>query len=203
MTLEYFNGDYVRENSGISSLASGTNKNYYNGTIVAQSWRSQKPEAVSTSTTYGSAVNNPAMFTYEYDDKYQFNNNKYGTPDFGSNSFTESLNKNREYGLTYDDNGNIKTLNRTDKNGTVLNTFNYTYLQNTNKLSSVSDYSNYTYDDLGQMISKSDGTNGLYLTYDVSGKVTAIYSDEDKSSAQLKVSFIYDESGNRIKKSKV
>lgn len=196
MTLEYFTGDYSRSGTGISSLASNTNKNYYNGNIVAQSWRSQKPAIVQS--TYGAGVNNPAMFTYEYDDKYQFESNKYGTPNFGNNTFTEAVNVNREYGLTYDANGNIKTLNRTNTAGSVVNNFGYNYQTNTNKLASVPSYANYEYDDLGQLTRQQKGTYNVYLTYDVSGKVIAIYADAAHS--QLQVSYAYDEAGMRIRK---
>ena len=195
MTLEYFNGDYTRTGTGISSIASGSNVLYYNGNIVAQSWRSQKPQVVINA--YPESIT-PAMFTYEYDNKYQFNNNKFGSPNFTANTFTEAVNKNREYGLTYDANGNIKTLNRTNTVGSLQNEFAYQYEPNSNKLSSIDGYASYTYNDLGQMISKTDGVNSMYLDYEVGGKVAAIYSDIAK--IQLKVSFVYDEGGNRIKK---
>jgi hypothetical protein len=140
------------------------------------------------------------MFTYEYDHKYQFNNNKFGTPDFGSNSFTEALNKNREYGLSYDANGNIKSLNRTGHTGAIQNSLAYNYQSNTNKLAAVDNYATYSYDDLGQMVSQAKGTDSMFLDYDVSGKITAIYSGSERTMQQLKVSFTYDESGMRVKK---
>jgi len=99
---------------------------------MAQSWKSLKPQSVISS--FGSGVNNPAMVTYEYDDKYQFNNNKYGTPNFGSN------------GLSYDANGNIKTLNRNSAAGQATANLNYNYQTNTNKLSSVDNYAAYGYE---------------------------------------------------------
>ncbi|MFC5284505.1 RHS repeat domain-containing protein [Pedobacter alpinus] len=202
MTLEYFDDDYSRTGTGISSIPSGTNKAYYNGNIVAQSWRSQKPSTVVS--TFGAGVNNPAMFTYEYDDKYQFKNNKYGTPNFGTNTFTETLNSNREHGLIYDANGNIQALNRTNTAGSTIANFDYHYQSNTNKLSSVENintndtYASYGYDDLGQLTHQTKGTDNVYLSYDVSGKVTAIYGDA--THTQLKLSYVYDEAGIRIKK---
>nr|WP_197718721.1 RHS repeat-associated core domain-containing protein [Pedobacter schmidteae] len=197
MTLEYFNSDYTRSNSGISSLATGNNKAYYNGTIVGQSWKSLKPQSIINS--YGAAVNNPAMVTYTYDDKYQFNNNKYGAPNFANNSFSENPNANREHNLSYDANGNIKTLGRTNASGSTVADYNYSYQNGTNKLASVSGYANYGYDDLGQMIQQTaTGGAGYYVDYDVNGKVTAIYTDASKT--QLKISFGYDEAGIRIRK---
>lgn len=195
MTLEYFDGDYTRTGTGINSLGVGGTPSY-NGSIMGQSWRSQKP--ASLAALYGSSVNDPAMVTYAYDNNYQFDNNKFGTPNFGSNSFTEMLNANREYGLSYDANGNINSLNRTNSSGTNIANFVYSYHPNTNKLTSVSNYASYAYDELGQMNSQVRNGVGYYLSYNVRGKVTAIYSDAGKTL--LRVSFGYDESGNRIRK---
>lgn len=196
MTMEYFNGDYTRNNAGIASLATG-GQTSYNGNIMGQSWKSQKPQSVVS--TYGAGVNNPAMVTYNYDEKYQFDNNKYGAPNFSGNSFTEALNANREHGLSYDANGNIKTLNRTNSAGASTAAFNYNYQNNTNKLASVDNYASYSYDVLGQMTGQQRANGqGFYVDYDVNGKVTAIYSDVAKT--QLRISFAYDEGGLRIRK---
>jgi RHS repeat-associated protein len=196
MALEYYTGDYVRNSTGISSLNGNTNKTWYNGNITAQSWRSLKPNSIVG--VYGQGVNNPAMFTYEYDDKEQFNNNKFGTPDFNTNNFLESSNVNREHGVTYDANGNVKSLNRNNSFANSLS-LNYNYLINTNKLATVTNYANYSYDDIGQLISRQK-VNGqeIYLTYETNGKISAIYSDA--ALTQLKVSFSYDELGLRIRK---
>lgn len=196
MTMEYFNGDYLRSNTGISSLNTG-GQIAYDGSVMAQSWRSQKPLIISS--TYGAAVNDPSMVTYDYDDKYQFNSNKFGVPNFTVNSFVESVNKNREHNLTYDPNGNIKTLNRTNATGASVASFNYSYQNNTNKLTGINNYANYSYDNLGQMTlqTRANGQN-YYVNYDVNGQVTAIYSDLART--QPRVSFAYDEGGMRISK---
>ena len=196
MTMEYFSGDYIRSGTNISSLNTGGTASY-NGNIMAQSWRSSKPQAIVNAFP---GINNPSMVTYTYDEKYQFNSNKFGTPNFTNNSFTEVLNSNKEYDLTYDANGNINTLKRTNAAGASTANFVYTYLANTNKLSIVSNYAtSYTYDAIGQMNSQvKTGGVGYYLNYDAYGKVTAIYSNATKTT--LRVSFDYDESGNRIRK---
>ncbi|WP_131539021.1 RHS repeat domain-containing protein [Pedobacter nototheniae] len=196
MTLEYFNGDFSRAGTNINSLNPNTNKPYYNGNITAQSWKSLKPNAIIA--TYGQGVNNPAMYTYEYDEKYQFNNNKFGNPNFTSNTFNEQQSANREHGLTYDANGNIQSLNRNNASGSQLS-LNYHYQANTNKLQSVDNYASYSYDELGQMVGQQRANGqGYYVTYNVSGKVDAIYTDAAKT--QLRLSFAYDEAGNRIGK---
>ncbi len=196
ITLEYFSGDYTRTGTNINSLATGGTADY-GGSIMGQSWRSQKPASVLISNP---AANNPAMVTYGYNNKYQFDKNKFGAPNFGTNSFTETVGANREHGMTYDPNGNILSLNRTNSAGTSTANYSYTYQNKTNKLTSVSGYAtSYTYDALGQMITQvKSGGGGNYVDYDVNGKVTKIYSDAAKTI--LKVSFGYDESGNKIRK---
>ena len=122
-------------------------------------------------------------------------------PNFGTNNFTETVNANREYGLSYDPNGNITALNRTNAAGTAIANYGYTYQTKTNKLTAVSGYAtSYAYDALGQMTSqvRTAGSQGYYVDYNVNGKVTAIYSNAAKTT--LRVSFGYDESGNRIRK---
>jgi RHS repeat-associated protein len=197
MTLEYYNGDYSRNSSGIGSIASGNAKVLYNGSVAAQTWYSQKPAAIVAG--YGNSVNNPAMFTYQYDDKYQFQNSKYGTPNFSDYTFTENLNANREFNISYDANGNLNQLKRTNSAGVNTADFTYRYQANTNKLASVDNYANYNYDELGQMTGqKRTNGQGYYVDYNMNGKVVAIYADAAKT--QLKVSFGYDESGIRIRK---
>ncbi|NQX37567.1 RHS repeat-associated core domain-containing protein [Pedobacter steynii] len=196
MTLEYFNGDYVRNGTGINSLSTNTSKTFYDGNIVGQSWRSQKPNGIISA--YGNAVNNPVMATYEFDNKYQFNSNKYGVPNFETGSFTEILNSNKEYNLSYDPNGNIKSMSRSNASGNAKN-MAYNYEVNTNKLGSVDNHANYNYNDLGQMIGQTEHNGqGYFLNYDANGNIVAIYSDEAR--LQLKVSFAYDEAGIRIRK---
>lgn len=195
MTLEYFNEDYQRDGTGINSINPNLGKTWYNGNITAQSWKTTKPSAIVN--TYGAVINSPKMFTYNYDDRNQFNSNKFGKPDFTNRSFSEEVNINREHGITYDANGNIKHLTRTDAAGGQLN-LDYHYANN-NKLQSVDNYASYVYDDLGQMISqhRANGQN-YYLLYNVGGKVEAIYSDANRT--QLRVSYLYDEQGKRVKK---
>jgi RHS repeat-associated protein len=200
LTLEYYGGDYARSGTGIGSLGAGAA--YYNGTIRGQSWRSTKPTAVVTA--YGTGVNDPAMQTYAYDGKYQLTGNRHGTPNFSTGSFTEAVNVNREHGLTYDAHGNLQSLVRTNSSGAAVDNFTtYGYQANTNKLAAVgnttSTYATYAYDDLGQMTSEVRAVGGgYYLSYDVSGKVTAIHSDVNRT--QLRVSYAYDEGGRRVRK---
>ncbi|MBS7566478.1 RHS repeat-associated core domain-containing protein [Mucilaginibacter sp. Bleaf8] len=201
LQLEYFNGDYTRANSNIGSVNTGQ-ATYYNGMVSGMSWKSKKPQGVVS--TDGVAVQDPTMYTYGYDNKYQLTGATWGTPNFTNNNFTAAT-KFAENNITYDFNGNIKALQRTNAAGVVSDNFNnYQYQAGTNKLlsagsmASPESYAKYTYDDLGQLKSMQQAgvSFGMYLKYDVTGKITGIYADA--ALTQLKVGYIYDEAGNRI-----
>jgi RHS repeat-associated protein len=200
MQIEYFPGDYSRGNSNITSVQTGQ-QTYYNGNVNGISWQSNKPSSVVTGSP---GIQSPAMYAYNYDAKYQLTGATWGTPSFTGAGFTATNNFN-ENNLKYDANGNITSLKRT---GTAPDDFSdgYSYGSTNNQLTKVhdatknSDYATYTYNEIGQL--KSEVLNGTpntsyYLQYDVTGKITRIYSDQTMTN--LLESYSYDESGNRIK----
>lgn len=189
LNLEYHPGDYNNKQVGIPNIQKGGSAASYSGLINGMSWFSKKP-----STTDVAAV----MNIYSYDAVGQLTESRWGTPNFAGSAFVSAGESNREHGLTYDSHGNIKSLIRTGTGTTVLGNYTYNYLANTNKLSSVSNYANYTYDALGQLASQVKGSAGMYLDYDVTGKVSKIYSDNTKQTIIL--SFVYDDDGNRVMK---
>jgi RHS repeat-associated protein len=200
MQLEYFPNDYVRSGSSIASIATGQPSNY-NGNVNGISWQSKKTtSALSAEPT----IQDPTMYTYGYDPKYQLTGATWGTPDLTAHTFTAG-NQFKENNIAYDPNGNITALQRTNAAGTLSDDFSsYQYQSGTNKLNSVGStaspaaYGSYTYDALGQLKSAQQaGTAfGMYLKYDVTGKITGIYADE--LLTQLKIAYAYDEAGNRI-----
>ncbi|WP_456459468.1 RHS repeat-associated core domain-containing protein [Reichenbachiella sp.] len=112
-------------------------------------------------------------------------------------------------GLSYDANGNIQTLQRHDETAALADdfTYDYNYEANTNQLEKVDDavdssiYSSYEYNAIGQMtaaIGRGD-YGDQYFDYDVTGKVTGIYSDAAHNTEL--VSYEYDDRGFRIRKS--
>ena len=110
----------------------------------------------------------------------------------------------QEKGITYDFNGNMLGLQRTNSTGAVSDDFSkYQYTVNTNKLTSVgntagtSTYGTYAYDEIGRLKSQANTLGTTYLKYDVTGKITGIYTDA--AMTLVKESYAYDESGNRIK----
>jgi len=211
MQLEYFLNDYTRQGSNVTDVATN-NQNYYNGNVAGMSWQSNTPQP--------GAPNPPYMYTYSYDEKYQYKGATWGTPNYATSPGTfvpSSSGIFQEKGITYDPNGNITGLQRTDKNGgTPTDIFTYNYPATNNQLTSVTNggastnaqpYGTYTYDEIGRLKTQvvvgkdKDGnltTTNTYLQYDVSGKITGIFSAPAMTPASLVESYTYDESGNRI-----
>ena len=119
--------------------------------------------------------------------------------------------------LSYDPNGNIKTLNRfgvvkTGNAGvtTAMDNLTYTYQSGSNKLTHVDDAidaknfdndiddqtpNNYTYDAIGNLI--SDNAEDIQkITWNVYGKMTSVVNTKKERS----LNFYYDAAGNRVKK---
>lgn len=189
MNLEYHPGDYNNKQVGIPNIQNGGNAASYSGLINGVSWFSRKPNSMDIA---------PVMNTYSYDAIGQFIENRWGIPNFTASSFISGGEINRERGLSYDSHGNIKTLIRTNGAGGGLGNYTYNYQVNSNKLTSVTGYATYSYDAVGRLASQIKGSAGMYLDYDVSGKVTKIYSDAAKQTIIL--SFVYDDDGNRVMK---
>ena len=154
--------------------------------------------------TLGAGIQNPAMYAYGFDNKYQLAGATFGAPNFGTGTFAASS-AFAEKNLNYDANGNIKGLQRTNTAGALSDDFSsYQYQSGTNKLNSVGNssnanaYASYTYNELGQLKSevKTGSPFNYYVKYDVTGKITGIYADA--AYATLKVGYAYDEAGNRI-----
>lgn len=189
MNMEYYSGDYNNRQAGISTIHNGVSTANYSGLINGISWFSKKPNSADVA---------PVMNSYSYDAKGQLTESRWGAPNFTGSSFVSGGEINRERGLSYDGHGNIKSLIRTNDAGGELGNYTYNYQANSNKLTSVTGYATYTYDAIGQLTSQIKGSAGMYLDYDVGGKVTKIYSDAVKQTIIL--SFVYDEDGNRVMK---
>lgn len=200
MQLEYFNGDYSRTGSNVTSIPTGT-AGYYNGNVTGMGWQSNKPASVVSADP---TVQSPTMYSYTYDSKYQFTQSTWGTPNYSNGSFAPAT-KFAENGVTYDANGNILGLQRTNSSGILSDNFSqYAYQAGTNKLNTVGNsaaptaYASFTYDELGQLKSESKAGSAFayYLKYDLAGRITGIYGDA--ALTQLKINYTYDETGNRI-----
>lgn len=223
MTIDYYAGDYQRANSNIQTGATSIEslgitslpQEHYDGRIKGIRWNTAGSNDAS-----GDAQN---MWLYEYDWKGQLSQATFGTFQYRNTpqawTFTES-NDYRVHGLTYDDNGNLLTLKRNDKDGNIMDDLAYEYentdnnsvsfSKNTNKLNRVIDaaghknsedvasqvVNNYLYNKNGGII--LDKEKSIQISYHANGKAEYIYNT---NSTTLKVSYTYNERGERLTKS--
>ncbi|MEN7551260.1 RHS repeat-associated core domain-containing protein [Rapidithrix thailandica] len=204
MRLDYFSGDYTGGATAftqeIGNLPAEA-KEDFGGNIRTMAWQTLKPEQSPE------VMEAPSLYAYQYDERYQLKQADFGTLN-GLNAQMDNF-KYKLQGLQYDLNGNILNLQRNYADPAAAyatDAFTYTYetvpgSQTTNnRLQSVSDYANYHYNAIGQLIEENRHYQGetqtQQLEYDVTGKVLAVRD----ASGQLKVSFGYDDKGLRQKK---
>ncbi|WP_281228729.1 RHS repeat domain-containing protein [Flavobacterium aquiphilum] len=201
ITLDYYEGDYLRTGRNImSSPSAGAD---YNGNIKAARWANKD----SSMDLSGSTIN-PKAYLYNYDRNNWLTGATFGDAN-KSTAEISPLSKYKETGLTYDANGNIKSLQRTDENGAVVDNLTYNYTNaGKNQLNSVSDSAaataditdienqnpnNYVYDAIGQLTQNI--SENLYYFYNTQGLVSEV-----KKGSSILVKFFYNERGQRIRK---
>jgi RHS repeat-associated protein len=199
VTLDYYKDDYLRTGRNITTSPNITPD--YNGNIKAARWSNK-----GIAADFAGGVANQKAYTYNYDRNNWLQSATFGTT---SNSATIApLSTYAESNLTYDANGNIKTLKRTNETGTASDQLTYNYTNTgKNQLNSVSDAvtttdpndienqaaNNYTYDAIGQMTANI--SENLSYIYNTQGLVTEV-----RKGANPVVKFYYNERGQRIKK---
>ncbi|WP_320052036.1 DUF6443 domain-containing protein [uncultured Acetobacteroides sp.] len=144
----------------------------YAGNISSATWQSRTSATTAApKKTYG----------YTYDAL-----NRLTASDFVGGSSGTSL---EEKDITYDLNGNILTLNRTDAAGAATR---YSYSYNGNQLATVtsSKSGSYTYDDNGNMI--TDGRKGMNFTYNTLNMISTV------ASGASVLRNLYDATGTRL-----
>jgi RHS repeat-associated protein len=209
MTLGYYENDFNRNNitTGASAFNSNSSNGYhlagtplYNGNI--SSWTNNIGK-VTSGNRYDCLTGNK----YRYDKL-----NRITKADFWQAAFGGWTNTN-EYDekFQYDANGNIVSMIRNGNSSVAMamDTLVYHYMTNTNKLTYVDDAvssgnyavdiddqstGNYDYDAIGNLI--QDNQEGITkIAWNPYGKIDTVY----KSSGE-KLVFLYDPSGNRIRK---
>lgn len=209
MTLDYFSGDYRRNNTGISDVKEvvynpnpGTSiitESNYSGSIKAQHWNDR--------LTPTSNEGNQEAYLYAYDDFNQLKDARFASfrPDqitlpgvlSGSENFRVS-------GITYDKNGNLRTLVRKDEIGAVVDNLKYNYVTpaSSNRLTHVDDDDSED-QDLGDLIYdasgrlKKDLSEDVEYFYNTQGLVIGV---QKESTGQDIIKFYYDDGGFRYKK---
>ena len=141
----------------------------------------------------------------------------YRNFDFGAGTWTGAIPTGHatayDEAYTYDPNGNIKSLLRNGKPGTVsMDNLTYNYTNGTNRLKWIDETvsagtynddlddqgnSNYSYDEIGQLI--SDAAEGITsIEWDAYNKVTRV--NKNCAGCTPIILFFYDGMGNRIMK---
>ncbi|WP_452601292.1 3-coathanger stack domain-containing protein [Pontimicrobium sp. MEBiC06410] len=202
-TLDYFDGDYVSNNSNrllnLSTVKTTSPNNLYNGNIkqMTTSLRGLNEDKLSSLSN-----------TYVYDqlNRIKASNNQSIT-ESNNNAFT-TANDLYKTSYTYDKNGNLQGLNR-DANGQNMDRLRYEYNSETNQLNHVIDSANptnfdvdidsqtldnYIYDEIGQLVKDRESRLDTII-WTVAGKVKEIIKENNE-----KISFNYDGLGNRISK---
>ena len=209
ITLDYYKGDYLRNGTNITNTAnvSGVNQDF-TGNIKAVVWANKRLDVpYPSSPVSGTNLATRKAYLYTYDRNNWLTNAPYGILAIGSNSISTNP-LYREGSLTYDPNGNIKTLTRNDQFTNSIDNLTYNYYAGKNQLNNVDDTvpvttstvdiddqatGNYTYNALGQM--KKNISEGLEYFYNTQGLVTEV-----KKGIYSLVKFYYNERGYRIKK---
>jgi len=200
ITLDYYSGDYLRSGRNITS--SPTAGADYNGNIKAARWANK-----GIATDYTEGVANQKGYLYNYDRNNWLTGATYGNTNV-SNAAIAPTSNYKEGGITYDANGNIKTLQRTNETGAPVDDLTYNYTNTgKNQLNSVADavettdkmdiegqsVDNYEYDAIGQMTRNNQEDINYY--YNTQGLVTQV-----NKGVNAVVKFFYNERGQRIKK---
>lgn len=200
ITLDYYSGDYIRPSKpqfASAPTVPGINQDQYDGNIKAIRW---------SNTQLDNAGLSPKAYAYSYNQNKWLSNATFGSFNFGTNTITP-LSQYAEGGLSYDANGNIRKLRRTDDSGSVLDNLKYLYKPGTNQLDYVNDTvvssatddiegqmpNNYQYNAIGQLI-RNESENLDYF-YNVQGLTTEV-----RQNGSPVVKFYYNERGERVKK---
>lgn len=214
MSLTFYDGDYVHDPTssfaatGSYILKPGTHYNLYNGNIAT--WTSALRGVSHTQQVQ-------RAFQYKYDrlnriktaHMYEWN---------GSNWAVATNNNALHTNYSYDGNGNLLTLQRYDKTGSLLDNLTYSYktksingvAQQINQLDKVTDAvagnkiekevtgtNQYDYDDIGNLI--HDHAEDIVIVWNMQGKVSEV-RPATASSQKPHIRYWYDASGNRLKK---
>ncbi|SHM74498.1 RHS repeat-associated core domain-containing protein [Flavobacterium xanthum] len=200
ITLDYFQGDYLRTGNNITTSPSAGND--YNGNIKAARW-ANKNQMMDLQNSL--IIQKGYLYNYNRD-------NWLTSATFGdTNASTAAISptgKYKEAGLSYDPNGNIKTLQRSDNNATITDNLTYNYTNTgKNQLNYVTDAvttadltdiesqpsNNYLYDSIGQLIKNTQ--EDLTYVYNTQGLVIQV----NKGTNPV-IKMYYNERGQRIKK---
>ncbi|GHN03212.1 hypothetical protein WSM22_47010 [Cytophagales bacterium WSM2-2] len=198
-------GDYFGMELNYNTDAGTSNNLYFNGNVSAVKWRNPNT---------GTGASGQRSYTYNYDGTDRLLGATFKK--YGVAAWDQELNTLNE-SMTYDNNGNILTLQRNQNlhglsgitvtsTAQQIDNLNYTYLNNANQLSKVDDSAtpaggfnngansgdDYTYDIHGN--ATSDQNKGISsITYNALGKAQQITFTDGRT-----ITYTYDASGAKL-----
>ena len=214
-SLHYFNADYDPINEMHSSSPTSHFLMKDSGSTFKSSVRELFNGNISRMVTaLGQLSNTIIGKSYEYDQLHRLSaSHTFNNYIRASNSWLNtSGGDENETEYTYDDNGNILTLRRSNANGDNIDSLTYHYITGTNQLEYVDDgilasaftydvddqsNGNYTYDKIGNLISDvSEEISNIEWT--VYGKIKSVTRTANSNKPNL--SFEYSPDGYRVAK---
>ncbi len=209
LALDYYAGDYKREGNSLIKVNVGVDN--FSGNIKALTWNTGNLIDPEVMDTYFFGYNDQNWLKYAYR-----STNPKDTEVIQHFPYYAALPDYNIYGITYDVNGNILSLNRNKHmdpevsgGSNAMDQLSYVYKQDKpNQLDHVDDAvttetqaddikdqntGNYVYNNLGQLI--EDKAQSLTYTYTVGGLV----SEVRKNKVTL-VKFYYNDRGHRVRK---
>ncbi len=207
LALDYYSGDYNREGNDLIKVGAGEDR--FSGNVKALTWNTGNQIDPDAMDTYFFGYNDQDWLEFAHKttspkERDSIRGIPYHDPTYNRDYHV--------YGITYDANGNILSLNRnkqTENGSNAMDQFSYVYKQDRpNQLDHVDDAvaaatdaddlkdqeaNNYVYNNIGQLV--EDRSQGLRYTYNVSGLVTEVA----KNGIPL-VKFYYDDRGHRSRK---
>lgn len=216
MTIDYFSGDYTR--TGVNTASGVAQNESYAGNIKSTRWNT----VGLPSPTSG----NHWMYSYQYNKKGFIKDATFGQFNPSTVAFVANSTDYKVNNFSYDNNGNILSLNRASYNNPPNASYDmdelvYSYKPNTNQLVHVANNAynstawpssvpvaaqafdvgddntwEYEYDAIGQLLNNHKDEH--YFKYNVSGLVTHVYKDVART--ELIAKYDYDDKGYRYKK---
>ncbi|TAH28398.1 MAG: hypothetical protein EAZ06_10145, partial [Cytophagales bacterium] len=217
MALSYFNGDYISQDefgqqsvfnsNEVNGLAMQPFRQLYNGNISAWTTQTNRREATTNQYTYDRLHRITSSTFWK----------SYG---FGDGYFHHYETSFHQTSYSYDANGNIQNLQRSDNKGNPMDNFTYNYSAVTagslNKLNNVIDNvagndeykkdlkgeKNYTYDAIGNIISQQNNQDNSTIEWNAYGKVARVTRNRSDNvpNKNTQIIYLYDPMGNRILK---
>ncbi|HAC26032.1 MAG TPA: hypothetical protein DCE81_14050 [Cytophagales bacterium] len=188
LSLQYYANDYsgAGYNAGTHNFPGYPDQ--FGGMVKGMNWHNATDNNLSMNA-----------YAYGYDQLYQLTDSRYGT--IQTNNYVADFNQAyRETIPGYDKNGNIQSLQRRTKAGTVIGNYNYIYEPNTNKTDRINHNGSllvdYTYNAIGQLRQQVEGTSTMNISYTPYGLTKELRN----GSNQLVATYHYDDRGDRVKK---